>query len=271
MVSLDIKKAFDSVSHESVRRALRRVGVPDYLFRYISSTLNDSVTSFSVGSSTSRVVQINRGVRQGDLLSPFLFNLVLDELLVRLESHVSNGCPFRDGTRCRVLAFADDLVVVGENVADLKLLLQDIVSFFGRRGMALHPDKCRVLVKKRNPDGAIIPLSKPGVQIYGRELSSVSDINPMQYLGYSFDTYGVRKPNLTNCNVWLQRLAALPLKPLQKMTLLRVHLLPRLLHFLMSPRTPASTLKNIDKVTRHYVKRMLHLHLHTPDNLIHRR
>ena len=128
--------------------------------------------------------------------------------------------------------------------------------------MVLHPDKCRVLVKRRSPDGAIIPLSRPGVQVYGKELSAVSDINPMQYLGYFFDTHGVRKPNLTNYSVWLQRLAALPLKPLQKMTLLRIHLLPRLLHFLMSPRTPATTLKNIDKVTRHYVKKMLHLHLH---------
>ncbi|KAJ3640292.1 hypothetical protein Zmor_003601 [Zophobas morio] len=33
--------------------------------------------------------------------------------------------------------------------------------------------------------------------------------------------------------------------------------------------SPAATLKNIDKVTRHYVKTILHLHLHTPDNLIH--
>ncbi|KAJ3640264.1 hypothetical protein Zmor_003573 [Zophobas morio] len=133
MVSLDIKKAFDSVSHESVRRALRRVGVPDYLFHYISSTLNDSVTSISVGSSTSRVVQINRGVRQGDPLSPFLFNVVLDELLVRLESHGSIGCPFRNGTRCRVLAFADDLVVIGEKVADLNLCYELKIrsSYFG--------------------------------------------------------------------------------------------------------------------------------------------
>lgn len=45
------------------------------------------------------------------------------------------------------------------------------------------------------------------------------------------------------------------------MTLLKTYLLPRLLHFLMSPR--------VDKATRHYVKRFLHLHLHTSDALIH--
>ena len=117
------------------------------------------------------------------------------------------------------MAFILDLVVVGEDATDLKLLLRDTVSFFGERGMVLHPDKCRVLVKKRSPDGAIIPLSKLDIQIYGRDLSSVSDVNPMQYLGYSFATHGVRKPNMTNYTTWLQRLASLSLKPIQKIYL----------------------------------------------------
>ena len=119
------------------------------------------------------------------------------------------------------------------------------------------------------PPGNIYHITKPGIRINGKALSTITDVNPMQYLGYAFDTHGVMKPNLTNFSAWLQRLVTLSLSPHQKLTLLRVHLLPRLLHFLMSPRTPVATLKNVDKVTRHYIKRIVHLHLHTADALIH--
>ena len=205
----------------------------------------------------------------GDPLSPLLFNLVVDELLDTLDSSEDSGCPFSNGTRCRVLAFADDLVLTGENAEDAKGLLHTTVAFFRRRGMTLHPEKCRALVLVRSSTGAVHPAPKSGLSIEGKTIPNVTDINPMQYLGFAFDTHGVMKPNLTNYSAWLQRLAVLPLKPQQKMSMLKTHLLPRLLHFLMSPRTPAATLKNVDKATRHYVKRFLHLHLHTSDALIH--
>ena len=269
LVSLDIRKAFDSVSHHSIERAMKRTGVPEYLRRYIMATLQGSITSFFVGGSSSRALEIRRGVRQGDPLSPLLFNLVIDELLDILDSMGSNGCAFRSGPKCRALAFADDIVLVGEDSKDVDKLLRATSTFFERRGMVLHPDKCRALVLARSSGRNIYPVTRPGLQIDGKALSTVTDVNPMQYLGYGFDTHGVTKPNLTNYSAWLQRLTALPLRPHQKIALLRIHLLPRLLHFLMSPRTPTATLKNIDKVTRHYVKRMVHLHLHTSDALIH--
>ena len=74
-----------------------------------------------------------------------------------------NGCLFHRGPRCRVLAFADDLVLVREDFKDVDKLLDTISAFFERRAMILHPDKCRALVLARSPKGNIYPINKPGV------------------------------------------------------------------------------------------------------------
>ena len=147
LVSLDIRKAFDSVSYHSITRALQRTGVPEYLSSYIQAKLQGAVTSFQVGRSSTRALEIRRGVRQGDPFSPLLFNLVIDEFLDTLDSMTENGCPFHSGSRCRVLAFA----LVGDDVKDVSKLLDTTSSFFDRRAMVLDPDKCRALVLARSP------------------------------------------------------------------------------------------------------------------------
>ena len=151
LVSLDIRKAFDSVSHHSITRALQRTGVPEYLSSYIQATLQGAVTSFQVGRSSSRALEIRRGVRQGDPFSPLLFNLVIDELLDTLDSMTENDCPFHSGPRCRVLAFAYDLLLVGDDAKDVSKLFDTTSAFFDRRAMVLHPDKCRALVLAPSP------------------------------------------------------------------------------------------------------------------------
>jgi hypothetical protein len=67
----------------------------------------------------------------------------------------------------------------------------------------------------------------------------------------------------------LQRLLACPVKLQQKINILRTYLLPRLFYGLQNSRISAASLKSMDRVTRHYVKKILHMDLHTQDSLIH--
>ena len=48
MITMDLRKAFDSVSHFSILRALRRVQMPPYLIEYVTATLTSSSTVFHV-------------------------------------------------------------------------------------------------------------------------------------------------------------------------------------------------------------------------------
>jgi hypothetical protein len=165
--------------------------------------------------------------------------------------------------RCPGMAFADDFVLLAETPSELQRALDLSAAFFQRRGMVLNPLKSRVLVRTR-VSGSVIPVCSPGLTVGSAPIPPVD-----KYLGMTFDTSGVMRPCLTNYPAWLQRLLAGPLKPQQKINILRTYLLPRLFYGLQNSRISAASLKSVDRVTRHYVKKILHMHLHTQDSFIH--
>lgn len=81
IITLDVRKAFDSVSHSAIASALQRMGIEEQLIRYIMKDLGSSTTRIKVGNMNTGAIKIQRGVKQGDPLSLVLFNLVVDELL----------------------------------------------------------------------------------------------------------------------------------------------------------------------------------------------
>ena len=74
------EKAFDSISHYSIDRALTRHSVHPEVVKYIMTTLTTSTTKIAVGSQSTSPIRITRGVKQGDPIRPVLFNLVTDEV-----------------------------------------------------------------------------------------------------------------------------------------------------------------------------------------------
>ena len=116
VVSLDVRKAFDSVSHASLRSVLVARGLPAQLIEYLVYVYANSTTRFQSKGEFSRPVSLRRGVRQGDPLSPLLFNFMVDEVLAA----VPEGVGFHlDGRRISCLAFADDVVVFSSSRAGM--------------------------------------------------------------------------------------------------------------------------------------------------------
>jgi hypothetical protein len=132
LASLDLRKAFDSVSHHSVARALLNFGIPEYLQQYITSTFTDASSIIFLGGREVGTVGMRRGVRQGDPLSPLLFDMVVDELLGLLEAD-GCGAEISGGVRCPGMAFADDFVLLAETPRELQRALDLSAAFFQRR------------------------------------------------------------------------------------------------------------------------------------------
>ena len=75
---LDVSTAFDSVSHASLLLAAERMGVPGRFISYLRSLYTEASTVLQVDGQLSGPMVQNRGVKQGDPLSPLLFNCVID-------------------------------------------------------------------------------------------------------------------------------------------------------------------------------------------------
>lgn len=265
VVSLDVKKAFDTVSHHSIRRALNRIGVPFVLTEYVMGTFN-ATTTIKVGNDCTGPIGIRRGVRQGDPLSPIIFNIVMDELLDRV-SNKYDGATLPNGERCSIMAFADDLLLLTDKEVDLPLMLEDTTTFLQRRGMQLNAAKCRLLAGGV-VSGRSIACSRVRLTLDGVRIPNVGTLDTFRYLGHDFGYSGIEKPSIHNLSTWLQNVHKAPLKPDQKVSLIRQYLIPRLLYGLQNPRVDKRTLREADRLIKRSIKRTLHLNVHTPDALL---
>jgi len=74
---VDFKKAYDSVQRESLlNNIIKEFYFPQKLVNLKSISVMETLIRVQVGNSITDSVTVNSGLRQGDSLSPFLFNLV---------------------------------------------------------------------------------------------------------------------------------------------------------------------------------------------------
>ena len=85
LLFLDWSKAFDSVTFEAIEAALKHFGVPPLFQKAILSLYSHPKFRVRDAGQTSSICSQTRGLRQGCLLSPYLFNLVLTHLFYDVE------------------------------------------------------------------------------------------------------------------------------------------------------------------------------------------
>ncbi|KAK2701855.1 hypothetical protein QYM36_019505 [Artemia franciscana] len=148
ILAIDLAKAFDSVQHTSVQRALNRFSASDHLCRVVDDLYTDVDTRLSVGRTQLGHIIMRNGAKQGDPLSPFLFNLVIDEFPTTVNSDptVTQGIGFQyGGVKVAALGYADDLLLIAETRHGAQLLMDGLTTFCRKRHLRINPSKCQSL------------------------------------------------------------------------------------------------------------------------------
>lgn len=142
LLEVDIRKFFDTVDHEHLRKILdQRIG-DGVVRRLIGKWLNAGVME---GLELSHP---QAGTPQGGVISPLLANIYLHEVL---DTWFERDVKPRMGGHVFLIRYADDFVIGFEKEADARRVMEVLPKRFEKYGLTLHPDKTR-LIDFRRPD-----------------------------------------------------------------------------------------------------------------------
>ena len=175
---IDYRKAYDMVPHSWIKEVLMSLRIADNVTQFLIKSMEGWSTMLTSNGETLGEVNINRGIFQGDSLSPLLFVMAMIPLTTLLRKE-SMGYKFsKSKKQINHLLFMDDLKLYAKDEADLDKLI-NVVSVYSRDiGMEFGLDKCAVLVMKRGNK-----VRCEGIQLPDGRMMEELDDGGYKYLG----------------------------------------------------------------------------------------
>ena len=135
----DLSKAFDKLDHFQLCQQLLDRNLPPYIVLIIMYYLRNQSARVCWNKMYGREKLVNKGVRQGGILSPHLFKLYIDDLIALISSE-NTGC--RLGfLRMNIIAYADDLALLADSKENLSQLYNVLRVGLANLKLILNKDK----------------------------------------------------------------------------------------------------------------------------------
>ncbi|OMJ28673.1 LINE-1 retrotransposable element ORF2 protein [Smittium culicis] len=167
-IFIDLKQAYDRVNINILLFKIKRRSHSDLITSIIQSLFAECYSTVSINGSSSEPFIRQRGLFQGSILSPFLFNLYVDDLVTELDS-------------CKqvpsALFFADDIQLLPKSIEDANMLIKIVERWCKNNGMQINIQK-----------SAYIGTSNWNLIICGQNLPTP---NIYKYLGLPITNGGV--------------------------------------------------------------------------------
>lgn len=149
-------------------------------------------------------------------------------------------------------------------------LLKTALDFFDSLRLQVNTDKCisaavRVLPGKKK----LYNVSTSQFFVHGTPIPHLSTREVLQYLGQKYSHMGESKKHINDVKQSLQRVSSAPLKPYQKLAIVKNFLIPSLLSKMQYLSVTLKILKETDKLIRIFVRKILHLNRSCSNAFLH--
>ena len=212
IVSTDLSKAFDTVSHPLLLQKLEKMGLGSDCTSWIQSYLSNRTQVTSFPGQTSDVCTIESGVPQGSILGPILF--------IAFTTDLAKEVP-----ESKIVAYADDaaILVSASNLETLQTriekILQQVQEWYTSNGLLINPSKTEYMVLGK---GNIMEINvKEGdnnIPIQSKKHLKVLGVTIDQRLSWNEHVTTIKKKTTNAIRNIARTSAILPLKSRQMLT-----------------------------------------------------
>ena len=142
---VDYAKAFDYVDHNKPWKILKEMGILDDLICLLRNLYAGQEATVRTGHGTTDWFQIGKGVRQGCILSPCLFNLYAEYIMRNAGLDKAQAGIKTAGRNINNLRYADDTTLMAESEEKLKSLLMKVKEESEKVGLKLNIQKTNIM------------------------------------------------------------------------------------------------------------------------------
>ncbi|KAJ4427887.1 hypothetical protein ANN_23895 [Periplaneta americana] len=138
-------KAFDKVRRDLLFDILQDKNIPNLLFQNIIEIYTDSKISVKINNCISERKLVNNGVRQGCPLSTTLFNIYINEIILKWNQIYTSGIKITSALTLNTLLYADDQVIISNSEDNLQRGLYTLNEILKDFGMEISAQKSKVM------------------------------------------------------------------------------------------------------------------------------
>ena len=142
---IDYAKAFDCVDHNKLWKILKGIGIPDHLTCLLRNLYAGQEATVRTGHGPTDWFQIGKGVRQGCIWSPCLFNLYAEYIMRNAGLDEAQAGIKIAGRNINNLSYADDTTLMAESEEELKSLLMKVKVESEKVGLKLNIQKTKIM------------------------------------------------------------------------------------------------------------------------------
>lgn len=157
LVFIDLKAAFDTIDRREIWKALEEMEIPKMLLEAIRSTYETVRLKIQIAGQKSEEFKMNKGIKQGDSLSPLLFIIMMDRIVKQIKAQteqLSTTIGYRnlEPIKMSSLLYADDVVLIGNSINKTQKLMNIWTKEIEKVKMEVNLNKTKVMIVNENRD-----------------------------------------------------------------------------------------------------------------------